>query len=172
MTASMTLEARIARAFAMDDETWARHANPWSVYTRFTALPLLLLALWSHAWFGWGALVPIVLACAWIWFNPRIFDRPRSTDSWAARATFGERLWLDRKRLVVPRRHRGLPTLLGAFAGLGFVIAVWGALANALWPMLFGLLLSVAAKLWFCDRMVWLYEDMAAQEPRLKDWVR
>ena len=38
----MTFEARIARLFAMDEATWARHANPWSVWTRFTALPLLL----------------------------------------------------------------------------------------------------------------------------------
>ena len=67
----MTLEARIARLFAMDEETWARHANPWSVYSRFTALPFLLLALWSHAWFGWGMLLPLALALAWIWFNPR-----------------------------------------------------------------------------------------------------
>ena len=82
----------------------------------------------------------------------------------AARATFGERLWLDRHRRVVPRRHRRLPHLLSALGGLGFALAIAGALALRFWPMLAGLLLCVLAKLWFCDRMVWLYEDMAAAE--------
>ena len=34
----MTLERKIASAFRMDDETWKRHANPWSVWTRNTVL--------------------------------------------------------------------------------------------------------------------------------------
>ena len=36
--------------------------------------------------------------------------------------------------------------------------------------MLSGLLLSLAAKLWFFDRMVWLYGDTAAQNSKLKNW--
>ena len=35
----MNLEGMIARAFAMNDEVWARHASPWSVWMRFTVLP-------------------------------------------------------------------------------------------------------------------------------------
>ena len=167
----MTFEARLARLFAMDEATWARHANPWSVWTRFTALPLLLAAVWSHAVLGWGALLPVALVLAWIWVNPRAFPPPRSTESWAARATFGERLWLDRNRRVVPRRHRRLPHVLSTLGGLGFALAVAGALALRFWPMLAGLLLCVLAKLWFCDRMVWLYEDMAASDPGIREWV-
>lgn len=34
-----------ARAMTMDDATWERHANPWSVWTRMATLPLLLPAL-------------------------------------------------------------------------------------------------------------------------------
>ncbi len=45
----MTLERKIARAFAMSDEVWALHTNPWSVWTRFTVLPLLVLAIWTYA---------------------------------------------------------------------------------------------------------------------------
>ncbi|MGF1629982.1 MAG: DUF6653 family protein [Kiloniellaceae bacterium] len=167
----MTFEARIARLFAMDEATWARHANPWSVWTRFAALPVLLAAIWSHAVLGWGALFPIAAVLIWIWVNPRAFGEPRSTDSWAARATFGERLWLDRKRLVIPRRHRRLPPILAALGGIGFLLALGGAVALTFWPMLAGMILCALAKLWFCDRMVWLYEDMAAGDARLREWV-
>ena len=45
----MTLEEKIARSFSMSEETWQRHANPWSVWTRFTALPLIILAAWSRS---------------------------------------------------------------------------------------------------------------------------
>ena len=53
----MTLEKKIAAVFAMSDEVWARHANPWSGLTRFTALRLLIRAFWSRVRFGWWAIV-------------------------------------------------------------------------------------------------------------------
>jgi hypothetical protein len=34
----------------MSDETWRRHANPWSVWMRFAAIPALILAVWSRVW--------------------------------------------------------------------------------------------------------------------------
>ena len=168
----MTIESTIARLFAMDEATWSRHANPWSVWTRTSGLPLLLAAIWSHAVLGWGALLPLAAVLAWIWLNPRAFRPPRSTDSWASRATFGERLWLERKRRVIPRRHRYVPTILAAVSGVGFALALAAAVALAFWPMMTGLALCLLAKLWFCDRMVWLYEDMAAADKNLRDWVR
>ncbi|MEO3428520.1 DUF6653 family protein [Pelagibius sp. CAU 1746] len=168
----MSFEAQIARLFAMDEATWARHANSWSVWTRITTLPLLLAAIWSHAVLAWGALLPVAGAAAWIWLNPRVFSPPRSTDSWASRATFGERLWLERKSRAIPRRHRQAPRVLGVLSGLGFLLALAGAVALAFWPMLAGLILCLLAKLWFCDRMVWLYEDMAGADSSLREWVK
>ncbi len=44
----MNIEEKIAKLFAMDNETWLRHANPLSVWTRFTVLPILILFLVSH----------------------------------------------------------------------------------------------------------------------------
>lgn len=57
----MTLERTIANAFALDDAAWRRHANPWSVALRNTALPLLVLAFWSRLRLGWLAVVPVIL---------------------------------------------------------------------------------------------------------------
>ena len=40
----MTTESRIASFFGLDDMGWAKHANPWSGWTRFiTCLPLFAL---------------------------------------------------------------------------------------------------------------------------------
>jgi hypothetical protein len=78
----LTLERKIARFFALDNATWLRHANPWSVILRFTVLPILILAFWSRLWLGWGAVIPVVLAFVWTWANPRIFPAPRSFDHW------------------------------------------------------------------------------------------
>jgi len=48
----MTLERALEVALAMDDATWRRHANPWSVWTRATVLPLVIVAVWSRVWLG------------------------------------------------------------------------------------------------------------------------
>ncbi|MEX5563511.1 DUF6653 family protein [Pseudophaeobacter sp. 1A16562] len=93
------------RLMAMDDAAWARHANPLSVYSRVSILPLMTLAVWSHLWLGWGALAPVALVLIWTWWNPRAFGPPATTDSWAARGTFGERVFLNRAKVPIPPHH-------------------------------------------------------------------
>ena len=41
-----TSEQRIARLFGLTGDAWMRHANPISVWTRFSCLSLLALAIW------------------------------------------------------------------------------------------------------------------------------
>lgn len=158
----MTIERRIAALFRMDDDTWIRHANPWSVWTRTTVLPALILAAWSRVWIGWWALVPGAGALLWTWFNPRVFGEPASLDTWASKAVLGERVWMNRDEAPVPPRHRWVPTVLNTVSALGMGVVVWGVVQRAVWPTLFGVALCYAGKLWFLDRMVWLYEDTTA----------
>lgn len=166
----MTVERRIAGSFRLDDGAWIRHANPWSVFTRFTALPLLVLSLWSRAWIGWWAVVPVALSLLWTWYNPRIFPPPASLDSWASQAVLGERAWLNRDLVPVPAHHRTIPLLLSAVSGLGMVIALGGVALLDPWPALFGILLVYAGKLWFLDRMVWLWQEMRDATPEYRSW--
>jgi len=156
----VTIEQTIASAFQMDEETWARHANPWSVWTRNTVLPILILAFWSRAWLGLWSLVLIAVAVLWTWINPRFFPRPESTENWASKAVLGERFWLNRKAVPVPERHRRAPKILSACSGAGMLCVIWGVYALEVWPTLFGAAVVYLSKLWFLDRMVWLYEDM------------
>ncbi len=167
----MTFERRLAAVLAMDDATWLRHANPWSVWTRATVLPLVILAVWSRAWLGWWSLVPVAAAVLWMWLNPRIFRAPATTDHWASRGVLGERVWLNRDRVPVPLHHRRAPVVLNAVTGAGSVLVIYGLVRFAPWPTLLGAVLIYAGKLWFLDRMVWLYQDMHAAHPAYRAWL-
>ncbi|OPY38321.1 MAG: hypothetical protein A4E35_00744 [Methanoregula sp. PtaU1.Bin051] len=166
----MTLERRIAGFFALDDRAWLRHANPWSVLLRNTVLPFLVLALWSRIFLGWYALVPAALALLWAYVNPRIFPAPASLDHWASKAVLGERVWLNRDAVPVPARHRTAPNILSALAGAGMLLTLWGVLVLDPWPAILGMAFVYCGKLWFLDRMVWLWEDMKDATPEYRSW--
>ncbi|MDD4138042.1 MAG: hypothetical protein PHT99_09160 [Methanoregula sp.] len=166
----MTLERKIAKTFALDDETWLRHANPWSVTLRNTVLPVLVLAFWSRLWLGWWAGIPVAVALLWMWANPRIFPAQQSLDHWASKAVLGERVWLNRDVVPVPPHHRFVPNILSLVSGLGMLFVLWGVLVFDPWPTVFGMALVYCGKLWFLDRMVWLWEDMKDATPEYRSW--
>ena len=166
----MTLERMIARLFLMDDRTWMRHANPWSVMLRLTVLPLLVLALWSRLWLGWLAVIPVCLAVIWAWLNPRIVPPPRSLDNWTSKGVLGERVWLNRDVIPVPSHHRMVPHLLSVVSGAGMLLALFGAVTFEVWPTLVGIIVVFLGKVWFVDRMVWLWHDMQEASPEYRRW--
>lgn len=157
------------RVMGMNDAVWARHANPWSCFTRFSVLPLLALAIWSRVWIGPWAWALVGAALFWNWLNPRLFSAPHSLDSWASRGVLGERIWLNRRDEIRPH-HRHWARILTAMSVPGVVILVIG-----LWQLradwtVFGILLSVLPKVWFVDRMVWAYQDwLTDQDKELGD---
>ncbi|MBO6895757.1 MAG: hypothetical protein JJ868_00155 [Shimia sp.] len=172
MAAKWDIFALSERMMAMDDAAWARHANPLSVYSRMSILPLMTLAVYSRVWLGWGALLPVALVVLWTWWNPRAFAPPRSTNSWAAHCTFGERVFLNRKAVPIPDHHRRWAIALGVVSGVGMMPWIWG-----LWQLdpgmtLLGLSLMIGGKLWFVDRMAWLYQDMKDAHPDYAAWAR
>ncbi|QFU18029.1 hypothetical protein GDR74_05295 [Microvirga thermotolerans] len=156
----------------MDERTWERHANPWSVWTRVASFPLLLLAVWSHAWIGLWSIVAVALVALWLWLNPRLFPPPARTDGWSAMATFGERVWLNRGNVPIPADHARVASILSAVAALGIFPAFAGAFLNDLTMTAFGSAVVMLGKLWFCDRMVWLYRDMEDRHPPYATWRR
>lgn len=155
----------------MSDDDWARHANPWSVWTRTTVLPVLILAVWSRVWLGWWALLPVAVAAAWMWVNPRIFPKPGSTNNWASKGVLGERVWLNRDVVPIPAHHRTVPNVLSAISAVGMVFVIWGLIALNPWPVVLGAVVVYLGKLWFLDRMVWLFSEMVQIEPSYKKWL-
>ncbi len=161
------------KLMGMSDETWQRHAHPLSVWTRvFLGLPLLVLAIWSRVWIGWWWLLALAGVLAFVWLNPRFTPVPRHTDNWAAKATFGERVWLNRKAVPIPEHHRLAPNILTGVSIAGVPFLAWGLYALEIWPTLFGAALVYLGKMWFVDRMVWLYDDMKDKHPDYAAWLR
>lgn len=156
----------------MDEASWKRHANPWSVWTRVPILPLLALAVYSRVWWGWWSLVPTGLLIVWTWLNPRVFKEPKSVDNWASKGTFGERIWLNRSKIPIPDHHARAAGILSAFAVCGTLVLIYGlAFLNA-WAVVTGVVIAVGAKMWFVDRMVWLFEDLKHLCPGMNDVVK
>ena len=145
---------------AMDEATWRRHANPWSVWSRVvTPIPLMTLALWSRVWIDWWFLIPVLAVAAWVWWNPRAFPPPTRWDGWPQRGVLGEKAVIEH-RDAVPAHHRTAMTWTTAFAGLGALIWTYGVMVLDLGAAVGGGLASVGFKLWFVDRCAWALADL------------
>lgn len=142
----------------MSDEAWRRHANPWSVYTRFAAIPAMILAIWSRVWLGWWALVPVAAVIVWLLLNPHVFAAVTVARGWAAKGIYGEKLWLHEPDRVPPA-YRALLRWLAVPGLAGFGLLAWGLAELSVWPTVFGGTLIVLAQLWRIDRLGLLYED-------------
>lgn len=159
------------RALGMDSATWQRHASPWSVYTRMATLPFLVAAVWSHSILGpWVSLGLTFAVMGWLWVNPRLFAPPKHTRSWAARATLGERIWLNRLNVPIPAETTRAAMTLSIVAGAGFLAALLGAYVNDPLVAVTGVIITYAGKLVFLQRMVLLYEAMRDAHPLYRFW--
>ena len=105
-TKDVTGESRVAKLFGLSGENWMRHANPLSVWTRFTVLSLISLAIWSRDWIGWYCLIPIALSLVWMMINPLLFPPPSSTKNWASKGVFGEHVWSERNAVEIPEQFK------------------------------------------------------------------
>lgn len=170
-TTKATGEQRVAKLFGLEGESWARHANPVSVWTRFAVLPLLALSVWSRDWIGWWCLVPLVLSVVFMMVNPLLFARPRSTRNWASRGVFGERVWAERNAVPVPGQFTAGPLRATyVIQTVGLAVLVYGLVRLDVVDTVAGVVILQAAKAWYIDRQVLLYEDMKGRHPQYAAW--
>ncbi len=167
----MSIESRAAKLFQMSDDVWEKHANPWSVWTRYPCLPLLAIAIWSRVWIGWISLLPIALICVWIWINPRVFGKPESTHHWASKAVLGERALLAHSKAGIPAHHQRAIQCINVVTFAGFVLAIYGLVELHVYAAVFGTTITILGKSWFLDRMVWLYQDLSAEHSEYSRWL-
>lgn len=163
MTATTTVKksTAVTRAFGLVGDGWMRHANPASVWTRFAALPLIALSIWSRDWIGWWCVVPLVLSNVWLMVNPLFFAPPRSTRNWASRGVLGEQVWTEGDRGTFPAEFGGrVLHLIQTMQGVGVAIMIYGLVVLDPMVSVTGLFLTQVAKCWFIDRMVLLFESV------------
>lgn len=156
----MTMERKIAKLFNLTDENWMKHANPISVWTRYSVLPFIVLAFWSRIWIGIWYVIPGFISLGWMFFNPIFFKKPKSTKNWASKSVLGERVYLNRDKVKIPEHHKVAPNILNAISSVGMVFAIYGIIILEIWPAILGIALAYLGKSWYLDRMVWLYDDM------------
>ena len=166
----MTLERKIAKLFNLADENWMKHASPWSVWTRYSVLPIIILAFWSRVWIEWWSLIPAIISLAWMFINPVFFKKPKPTRNWASKSVLGERVWQNRDKMDVPKYHKTLPNILNGISSVGMILSIWAIVELSIWPALLGISLAYIGKSWYLDRMVWLYEDMK-HLPEYEKWL-
>jgi hypothetical protein len=154
----MTLERTIAQLFRMDDATWMRprqsvERNPPQHSAPAAHHRVLEPAL---AW---------MVSC-----HPCCRCTLMDMDHWMSKAVLGERVWLNRDAVPVPAYHRRVPDVLSVIAAIGLLFIVGGVLVFDPWPTLFGTMMAYMGKLWFAERMVWLWHDMQDAVPEYRSW--
>lgn len=147
----------LAKTFRMTDEHWQRHANPWSVWTRFAAIPAGIVALWSRIWIGWWALVPLCLVAVWLWLNVLVFPPITEPNSWAAKGIYGEKLWLELRPAEAQELY-SIQRRLIILSVLGMLLFIWGVIRLHIWATLFGATVLVLAQLWRIDCFSTFYD--------------
>lgn len=148
----------------LGDQGWKRHANQWSVWTRFAAIPAMIAAVWSRAVLGAWAWLPVGVVVLWLILNPFVFAPVTTPTRWVEKGIYGERLWLERAVALAPAQRTLLVGLVG-LGGLGMALLVHGLVALSPWPTAFGATLVVVAQLWRIDRFSLLYDE----HQRLRD---
>ena len=167
----MTFEKQIASLFHLTDENWLKHANPASVWTRYTVLPIIVFSFWSRLWIGWWCLIPGIASILWMFLNPIVFNKPVSTKNWASKAVLGERVYLNRDQIEIPKIHcTPLHNLLNGMSSMGLILAIWSIIYFSIWGSVLGVSLAYIGKSWYLDRMVWLYEDMKNDNDVYRSW--
>ena len=170
-TVRRTSQRRVAKLFGLEGDRWMRHANPWSVWTRFAVLPLLAVSIWSRDWIGWWCLVPVVLSLALLMVNPLLFPPPRSTRNWASQGVLGERVYSDRTVVEIPPQFRTrVPTTANLISAAGMALLAYGLVVLDPVAVVAALVLVQTGKSWYIDRMVLLYEDMKSRDPEYARW--
>ena len=170
--ASSTGDRKLAKAFGLDGDSWMKHANPASVWTRFSVVSLFALAIWSRDWIGIWCLIPVALSIVWMFVNPLFFKEPRSTRNWASRAVLGERIWVDRDKIELPEQFRSPAAALVAngYSTIGMGLLAFGLVDLNVLAAVAGILIIHGGKVWILDRMSLLFADMKSRNSEYASW--
>ena len=125
---------------------------------------ILILAIWSRVWIDWYSLIPIILLIIWLKMNPTLFKTPQNLDNWGSKSVLSERYWSERKMKPVPKQHNTPVLILTILQAIGGIILIVGLWKLDISLIIIGTIIIYMAKMWFLDRMVWIFENMKNED--------
>jgi small-conductance mechanosensitive channel len=144
----------------LGEEGWRRHANPWSVYTRFAAIPAGILAGWSRVWIEGWAILPLGLVVLWLVINPFVFKPVRNPTHWISKGILGEQLWLEKNPALAP--HHDMLRILLVFGIVGMISMFSGVFWLNPWAAIAGAVLVTVTQIWRIRRFARAFDEQAA----------
>lgn len=165
------LDPRHVRHLNSQRAALTRIAKPKNMAARALLVPAIVTPVWFHADLGWfWAAMIACAAVAWIWSIPSFRKPTQGAGSWLQKATIGERMWLNRMFVPVPKKlHQA--ALLILMAGLFCLsLSIMGAVFNKLPLVLIPGLMTYFCKFGSMFIMVQIYEDLKNAHPLYKGW--
>ncbi|MBN4926700.1 hypothetical protein IEU95_07655 [Hoyosella rhizosphaerae] len=116
---------------------FARHSNPWSMWSRWASTPLVLVPLWRRSRRD-AALVTL-----WMAINPVVFGKPAHDRAWSTRAALGEEQWIAKRpmdtamavnvgataaliaAMVAAHQRRAVPAAAAIALEMGLLMVYW-----------------------------------------------
>ncbi len=133
---------------------FARHANPWSAWSRWASTPLLLVPVWTRRW---RHAAPVAL---WFAVNPVLFAPPRDTAAWSTRAMLGEEQWII-------DRPRDAALALNTVGSLALAAALWAAWRRRPRAMLGATAVTMVVTLGYWGLMVRYHDRTRHRAPKI-----
>ena len=121
---------------------FARHSNPWSMWSRWASTPLMLVPVWRRSGRD-AALVGI-----WMAVNPVVFGKPAHARAWSTRAALGEEQWIAERpmdaamavdlaataallaAMFAAHQRRAVPAAVATVMTMGLLMTYWELMAR------------------------------------------
>ena len=71
----------------------------------------------------------------------------------------------------IPSHHKRAIRIINLATFAGFAYAVYGLIELDAYAVVFGTLITILGKSWFLDRMVWLFQDLSAENSEYSGWL-
>tara|TARA_B100001540_G_scaffold73351_1_gene66312 strand:+ start:382 stop:819 length:438 start_codon:yes stop_codon:yes gene_type:complete len=138
----------------LSEETWSKHSNKWSGWTRVLLMPIVGVGVYYHSW------LILVVAVVWGIVNPLIFPKPKSVDNWMSMGVLGEKIYFKEGK----KFKKDLPTLLNILNIPVSIVFVYFGWTQNIEALILSALLLMTIKFWFIDRMSRLARDTIRKE--------
>lgn len=149
-----------------------RPAGPLAVALKIVSPELLCALLWSHVWLGSALSISLAAsAAALLLVVQRLSLTGGAGDTWPRHVGYGERIWLNRLILPVPRELGQRITVLYMVFWTGAAVALYGSASASIVLTLTGLAVAHSAQFACFRSLVALYRAMRKNAPLYRFWT-